>query len=758
MAEVLTPDVSVQERGAALTQIAPVASRVPAFFGVTQRGPVDEVTTVTSFADFERQFGDLKSGYEQSWLQVRDFFANAGEGLTLAYFVRTVHHLIQGDPSSAQATAGTLTLQTDTGSATLASITSGNAEPFTGISTGDGLTFGSVDGVGPQTATFTGDVAVLVAGAAGTYALTDGMTLTLLADDLLATTVTFTAGQFPDIANATAAQVAASINSQTGGTYAFDNAGTLELRSQTGGTDGLINVTGGTANAILLFSTTPVAGTGNVADISAVTAAEVKTIVEAAITTPQVNVNVLTGGFVQFVSAGTPGPTSELQINAGPVQASLNVPITTFNGVTGAPVNTLQLDGRTPYDNSTVQVRVAIPSSSGDAGRFDLFVVEDGVDRETYRDLTMDQNDDRYVVTILNQAIDAGGSSRILATDLFALASDPRPAVGLSAVFTGGDDGLSGLVDEDFIGGVSGETKTGFRLLDELMGTEQAPQIGPLVPGRSSSAMWNAQRTYAEFTSGGTDAGAMVTILDTVSSDDSVEAHKTSVEASGLLGLSEYVTWYYPRGQVLNPSRTVFGTVDRVEVGVAGAMAGLWARQDAVGEFGVGEAPAGLNSKGEVRGWVGVTDDRVTDLSKRKILGLANTNVIRPRKKARTPSETRAVHAADAITGRRATQGARFPQLQERRLVIFIERSLDFSFQVVLLDPNTLENRRTNDRQIRDFLQGIQDAGKLVFYDTDIGPTVNTEQSINQGIFRDAISLKTVKATRAIELVFEAAQ
>lgn len=101
------------------------------------------------------------------------------------------------------------------------------------------------------------------------FTLSDGQTLTVRVDgQSIAQTVTFNTGDFGDIANATAAEVAAVIStdlatpSATGGT----SGGAVTITSDSGGT---IHVTGGTANGALGFPTsfTPT-GTSNVTILS----------------------------------------------------------------------------------------------------------------------------------------------------------------------------------------------------------------------------------------------------------------------------------------------------------------------------------------------------------------------------------------------------------------------------------------------------------------------------------------------------------
>jgi len=71
------PGVSVSELPAGPRPIEPAPTSIAAFVGAAARGPVNEPVRITSFRDFEEQFGGLclesTLGYA-----VRDFFANGG--------------------------------------------------------------------------------------------------------------------------------------------------------------------------------------------------------------------------------------------------------------------------------------------------------------------------------------------------------------------------------------------------------------------------------------------------------------------------------------------------------------------------------------------------------------------------------------------------------------------------------------------------------------------------------------------------------
>ncbi len=71
------PGVYIQELPSSVQTIASVATSITAFVGQTSRGPINGPVTITSFADFGRNFGGL---WNQSYLgfAVQDFFLNGG--------------------------------------------------------------------------------------------------------------------------------------------------------------------------------------------------------------------------------------------------------------------------------------------------------------------------------------------------------------------------------------------------------------------------------------------------------------------------------------------------------------------------------------------------------------------------------------------------------------------------------------------------------------------------------------------------------
>lgn len=124
------------------------------------------------------------------------------------------------------------------------------------IDTGEVTAYaGTLDTIQTPVSGWTAKAAV-VAGNSETYALSDGQTLTVKVDQGAEQTATFNTADFGAIGAATAAEVAAVINTDITGVTASDQNGSVWIESDTDGGGSAVQVTGGTANASLGFSTT----------------------------------------------------------------------------------------------------------------------------------------------------------------------------------------------------------------------------------------------------------------------------------------------------------------------------------------------------------------------------------------------------------------------------------------------------------------------------------------------------------------------
>lgn len=91
-AQLSYPGVYVEEIPSGVRTITGVATSIAAFLGRASRGPVNQATTIFSFADYERQFGGLAEDSMMSFA-VRDFFLNGG---ATAVVVRLFEHSASG--------------------------------------------------------------------------------------------------------------------------------------------------------------------------------------------------------------------------------------------------------------------------------------------------------------------------------------------------------------------------------------------------------------------------------------------------------------------------------------------------------------------------------------------------------------------------------------------------------------------------------------------------------------------------------------
>ena len=141
-----------------------------------------------------------------------------------------------------------------------------------------------VDGGGVDTVTFDAAAGVLD-GIAETYDMSQvsslGLNIRWKLDRGPEINTEFVAADFSSPAAATAAEIATAMNADVSGTPVSDAAGTVRITSPIRGTKGRVEILGGNARLILGYTdTNKIAdGTGDVADIDAVTVAEVKKVV-----------------------------------------------------------------------------------------------------------------------------------------------------------------------------------------------------------------------------------------------------------------------------------------------------------------------------------------------------------------------------------------------------------------------------------------------------------------------------------------------
>lgn len=560
-----------------------VSTRSPTFAaicGVTEMGPIGELGNdglpATSFADWQNVFGGFTAESRDTALAAKLFFDEGGQ---LLYTSRVVHCTTPGDPSTRVSDAASVELDTAVASPTAAYV-EGNEGPYELVD-GDTIAWKGDQGA-TETATFNG-TAVTTSSNAGPFTLANGQTLNIKVNQVVLPTKTFNTAEFADITNATPAEVRASLNAffaaNNAGAFAEVDVDVVDVSTVREGTGAYLEFVDGTALAALGFATGEVQGTGNVADLSAVTAAEVETVIDAAIAAGEASV---VAGKPRITSPTT-GLTSYAQVlSSSTAETKIGFPTAEQQGSSGDAEPTLGLtmkyDGEFG-DEFSAEITAA---SNGDADRFNLYLQRNGVRvlGEAWTDASMDPTDARYIVNLVNDGSGAQRKSRlVIAEDLASTltGADRNPDIAVTA-FSGGNNGLSGLVDADFTGARLTDTATGLRVFDEI---EVLDLVG--APGRATSAVHNGLLTYCEtYRLGYTFA--------VLGSPDGQRASDTITYVSSTANLassSELAAFYAPNVYVDNPATDAYGTAKTLLTSPVGAIMGAMSMNDRrVGEGG----------------------------------------------------------------------------------------------------------------------------------------------------------------------------
>ena len=726
--ELLASKTVIQEEEPKIRTLQGVPTNLCAIVGLMQRGPLGESVYTQSFPEWFKVFGgDIVDG--NACAEVRGFYQNGGQGL---WSTRTAHYSDLDAGTLDTAAKAALQLLSAATAPTAGTVLGTATAPFD-LEPGDTLLV-DVDGGGLLTATFTATAAVRTSANVETFDLANGLTLTVTIDGGPVQSIAFLTAEFVDITNATALEVAAVINAKIVGASATVFTGAVRITSDTRGSGSSVNVTGGTANSggvnRLGFVTGAVAGTGNVANIDAVAVAEVKAVVEAAVAGCTVTD---VAGAVRIAS-NTTGALSSVQVGAASTaDDELGFDNALHSGGTGAAAATLQFDGKSygAYGNDVEFV--ITDATNGVAADFNLAVHFKGVVKELFANVSVTPGADRYVEDIFND--EDTGSDYAVATDLLGLRPANSPLVGGAPVpfgpMTGGDDGLTGLVDLDFIG--SAVSKTGMQSFNVR------PDIRTIIcPDQPTPAVASALISYCENERG----GSCQAIIDTPAGLSKEDAKTYVVTTAALKGLSEFGIVYWPHWKVLNPDVSVFGNAATITVPLSGFIAGFWARVDGRRDGGVYDQPAGTDSGFKLAGVVGPETDEIDDEATRDLL---------------YPECINPVVSPGYVDGTKTLkQDGNFPSLGERRGVTFIEQSIRAGIDYARHKNGTSKLRASVKRSMDLFL--LQQWRKGAFrgtspstsFYTDVGPGINPESEIFAQRMNVVLGLATNKPTEWI--------
>jgi hypothetical protein len=611
------------------------------------------------------------------------------------------------------------------------------AGPWT-IAEGDTIDI-SVDGGGTQTATFSGVQATIESVNSETLSMAGGKTLNISVDGGLAQPITFVDGDFAVPAAATADEVAHVINKQLTGGYAIVTSGGLKvsIRSDSKGLSSSIKIVSGTANTVWDWDApNTFFGSGNVNSLDAVTFEEAKSVIEAAVS----GVVVVQDGSNISIERVDPGATKTVQVEASSTADSkFGFDNSTYGGTAGAAVDTLKIRGKDDgsYPGSTSVV--IEDATSGDASEFNLVFKESGVTIESFPNVTMDSSVSRYVIDVLadpnNPSIYYDG------VDLAApgTALEKRPVNGTYTAWTvpANADGLTAIDYNDFVG--LSAYGNGLYALDTV---DTITLV--IIPGQASANVHLGMITYVETAR----KGLAFTILDPPASLDAPSMVTYVDTTAGLLNLSDKAAIYWPRIQIANPDKNIYGSANTVIVAPSGFIAGVYARND-LRTGGVYEAPAGVDL-GIIRGCVGFETEEVLKEAVRDVVYPKLINPI-----------TKLSGFARHIDGSRTLkETSPFPTIGERRGVIFIEKTLYLGLQFARHRNNTKKLRMRLKRTTVAFLLAQLRVGAFRTdvprdaFSVDYGDSLNppTEQFARR--VNGRIALATAKPTEYVVLKF----
>ncbi|WP_413935796.1 phage tail sheath family protein [Nitrospira sp. BLG_1] len=348
------------------------------------------------------------------------------------------------------------------------------------------------------------------------------------------------------------------------------------------------------------------------------------------------------------------------------------------------------------------------------------------LDQELFRHLSMDPRHSRYVMRIvgatwtLGNATDdlgiplrrwdlrsEGASAYVRVNDLGALADREAIRLGPEALvdvmpsgltriarhplgelpFTAGDDAVALMNDPMYVGADNSEPtlRTGLYTLKNLQNVSLVA-----IPGQTGAALQQAVVDHCE------EMRYRFAVLDGPAPENDtltdVQIHRQQYD-------TKYAALYHPWLMIPDPFPSSLATLRQFPIPPSGHILGIYARVD--NERGVHKAPANE----VVRGLTGLT--RYFTKGEQDILNPypQNINVIR---------DFRPSNRAVRVWGARCiTSDTDYKYVNVRRLLIFLEDSIDRGLQWVVFEPNAEELWARVRRAVTNFLTTVWRNGAL---------------------------------------------
>lgn len=719
MPEYLAPGVYVEEVSFRPKSIEGVGTSTTAFVGPTRKGPLTETPVlVTSFGEFERIYGGMENlSFSASTdtdpmttnymaHAVRAFFDNGGARLYVArtFIPRTDAGGAVSSTGVAQSSPvvdsggmqvrftarmpgsglnGRITVTEKTLPVTLATLAKAplgsllrlrSTQPQAAVLLGgvppfrleDGDTLNLTTAAGPGTITFEGRPAEVMSDA-----VTDPIAIP--AETTLHVTIGIgaTAQNIPiPEGNTTLSDLAAYINTRLRRGYVrLEGADRLVLGTDVRGTAAFVGVA---ALAALGFADDRLAsGTGNVANLDAVTPQEIDGLLQAAGIPVRATVNPATGRLV--LSTTETGESALLRAAATPARSALGLPAEEARG--RAAEGTLYYVKQTPQPNGWVggadratPLNTATPLPAGSVLVLMNLETRDADNHGLlYEDVGFSPLHPRWLGSVLAPhptrrsealqnpyAVEMSGAVHPVDLREGLLGSDATRVIALS----GGNDGAEPSESTTVQGAVA--YANALRLLESVddVAIVAAPGYSAL---SRYAGIQQALITHAE------NMKYRIAVLDSPPGLDLQEVR----EIRGTID-SSYAAYYYPWVMVANPLARPGN--DRIPQEIAlppsGFVTGIYARSDV--QRGVWKAPANEVVRGAIR------LERDINQAQQQVLNPLGINCLRffPGRGYR-------------VWGARTTSSdPEWKYVNVRRYFIFLEHSIDRSTQWVVFEPN----------------------------------------------------------------------
>ncbi len=721
MPEYLAPGVFVEEVSFRPKSIEGVGTSTTAFAGPAPRGPLflpagtagaplDGVPEVlTSYGEFERLYGGYGNlvwasgttpAINHIALAVKAFFDNGGARL---YFARTFmpgagSGIAASDPVTGAVAFrarfpgsgynGTITARERRTPASPASLAGASDGALLRVGGGNAAQPAILQATLPQagfgvsnngalrlqvgtpatafTVTFQGTPAAAVAQASLPVSLVvapGGTTLAVTVNGA-PQTIAIAAGSYAPT------EVLAAVNAGLRAGAAYLDAGRLAIRSDREGTSAAVSVT---QHNDLGFTdaTTAATGTGNVADLAAVTVGDLNTLLHAVGVAAPVTAS-LVGGLLTLTTDAA-GGDARIQVDgavANSAHAAFNLPVTAVTGTAGT---TPQYYVKVPAVGWRTGLGLATPLPASPTAPELVSISIETVDKfgtvTAWEDLGLHSAHPRYIGEVLKKLpnrraealsnpywLDLAGSS-----DVLALRQGLTGSLGTASfVVRGGNDGVEPPAATDQAGAVSYENA--FGVLGQIDDIAIVAAPGHSAFGDTTfQAIQQALITHAE------NLRYRIAVLDTPPGITPSQAREVRSRID-----STRAAIYYPWVVVANPlARPGVDTIPKeIALPPSGFVTGVYARTDI--SRGVWKAPANEVVRGALRFELEINK------GVNEVLNPEGVNCLRS-----FSGRGQRVWGA-----RTATTDPEWKYVSVRRYFIYLERSIDVSTQWAVFEPN----------------------------------------------------------------------